>query len=530
VPALHFCDTGQEKRRCINNDGRHPSYLGGAKGAALTYRRRNWLGGRGMIWRGRLATTTATACVVGISAFAASAADLVRKAPILKAPPPVAAYDWTGFYVGANAGVGIAGTTVTDPSNRIGDRHGDTDDLYGSGFSGGGQVGFNRQITPNIVVGVEGDIGILSTKRSLCDLDHNCAPAGSGAGIHLTSESDFFSTLRARAGYAWDRVLLYATAGGAWVRVKDSWTNEINDSLLHEKTRTLSGWTAGGGVEAALWGPWTVKVEYLYIDVGTNSFADTAAANGGRFLDFKHQYHVARLGANYRFGSTAVASVPSAAVYQWTGAYLGLNAGVGISGTELTDPSSTLFSGPGDGVDLFKTGFTGGVQAGYNRAIAPNWIVGAEGDLGVLSTKRSFCDLADCGTIAPLTISSKSGFFSTLRARAGYAWDRAVLYATGGAAWVHVTDSWFDLSGGVNGHRFNEHSTTLSGWTVGGGLEAALVGNWTGKIEYLFVDAGTNKVYHVTGDGTFLGFKHEYHVARFGLNYRFGDYPIIAKY
>src|SRR5262249_22788596 len=151
-----------------------------------------------------------------------------------------------------------------------------------------------------------------------------------------------------------------------------------------------------------------------------------------------------------------------------------LNGGVGISGTTVSNAqefNNGFF-------DMYDAGFTGGGQVGYNWQAAPNWIIGVEGDIGILDTSRSFCGInQNCSSTTVTTVfKSESDFLSTLRARAGYAWERALLYVTGGAAWVNVTDSWTDQG------TINKRSRTLSGWTVGGGLEAALWGNWTGKV------------------------------------------------
>jgi outer membrane immunogenic protein len=206
-------------------------------------------------------------------------------------------YSWTGFYIGLNAGVGVSGTTVANAEQF----NNGFFDMYDVGFTGGGQVGFNWQAAPSWIVGIEGDIGFLNTSRRFCVINNNCGSAAAFT-IH-TSEADFVSTLRARAGFvAWQRGLLYVTGGAAWVRVKNSWTDQ---GTVNQKSTTLSGWTAGGGLEAAVAGNWTVKAEYLYIDVGSHSVADADGNTDPDFLpfDYKHRFHLARLGLNYRFGN-----------------------------------------------------------------------------------------------------------------------------------------------------------------------------------------------------------------------------------
>lgn len=242
--------------------------------------------------------TAATVILAAVMATgAASAADLaVRYNALPPGPPPPLTYNWAGFYVGVNAGVGVATTHLTtDPSDIIGNGNGDSTDNATAGFTGGGQIGFNLQFAPNWVLGLEGDIGILSTNKTNCDID-DCTR---GDFLNFTSKSDFLVTLRPRFGYAWDRSLLYMTGGGAWVRVNDSWTDFVPAGVNSGST-TLDGWTVGGGLETALLQNVTLKAEYLFVDVGTNQVVD--GDGDGSFIDFRHQYHVFRLGLNYRFG------------------------------------------------------------------------------------------------------------------------------------------------------------------------------------------------------------------------------------
>jgi outer membrane immunogenic protein len=169
-------------------------------------------------------------------------------------------------------------------------------------------------------------------------------------------------------------------------------------------------------------------------------------------------------------------------------------------------------------VDKYS-GFTGGFQVGYNWQIAPNWLFGVEGDIGYLGTRRSALDATDPG----LRTIVKSDFYSTIRPRFGYASDRSLLYATGGIAFVRIKDS-FDCCTPLD-FDHTEKSVTKTGWTVGGGFETALAANWTAKVEYLFIDAGKiNVVQTDNGPGTAdtMQFKHQFHVIKFGLNYKFG--------
>jgi outer membrane immunogenic protein len=182
-----------------------------------------------------------------------------------------------------------------------------------------------------------------------------------------------------------------------------------------------------------------------------------------------------------------IAAVP---VFTWSGFYVGVNAGYGwITSDRLYDPLFGYVGGNNDG------GFVGGGQVGYNYQIG-SFVVGLEGDL-------QYADLGDrfrFNTVTGLYEKDNSDdWFGTVRARAGVAFDRALVYATGGFA-------------------FADDNT---GWTVGGGLEYAFTNNLSAKIEGLYVNVENDNRFRagVVGDDN-----TEFGVVRAGLNYRFGTY------
>jgi outer membrane immunogenic protein len=218
----------------------------------------------------------------------------------------------------------------------------------------------------------------------------------------------------------------------------------------------------------------------------------------------------------------------AAPAYDWSGFYLGVNlGGAAVGGDLTTDQSNNI--GPGSD-QHFAAGVTGGVQGGYNWQVAPSWVLGIEGDFNGLSNKSSFCDINDC--FAPndfLIFTTRTNWLSTVRGRVGYAWDRSMLYVTGGVAFADVRDSFnfFSTTDIASNHQ------TRSGYAVGGGLETALMPNLTLKAEYLFADVGKDRVFLNPGDGFgFVDFQHKYQIGRIGLNYRFGGFgaPVVAKY
>jgi len=196
---------------------------------------------------------------------AASAADMPARS-YTKAPPLVQIYNWTGFYAGVNAGGGW-----TTSGNA-------------SGFVGGAQIGYNWQ-TPGspLVLGIEGDFQGTSIRRS------------SNIGAY-TAEAKVpaFGTIRGRIGFAFDRTLIYGTGGWAFSDTKASLSGpggSISDS------KWGSGYTLGGGMEYAFAGPWTAKLEYLYVHAPSVDL--TLAGVGVSTGDYN--YNVVRAGLNYRF-------------------------------------------------------------------------------------------------------------------------------------------------------------------------------------------------------------------------------------
>lgn len=217
----------------------------------------------------------------------------------------------------------------------------------------------------------------------------------------------------------------------------------------------------------------------------------------------------------------------AAPYYNWTGFYIGGNVGgVAAGGRVATDPTNAIGSGNGDQNDIFKSGVTGGAQVGYNWQASPNWVLGIEGDFNWLGSSRSTCDINDCNSNNPLIFTAKTDYLATVRGRIGYAWDRSLLYVTGGLAIAGVNDSFTNYSL----TEIDSHKATKTGYVVGGGIETALwASNWTVKAEYLYANVGANRVFTAAGDG-YLDFTHEYHVGRLGLNYRFGGSPVVANY
>jgi outer membrane immunogenic protein len=187
-----------------------------------------------------------------------------------------------------------------------------------------------------------------------------------------------------------------------------------------------------------------------------------------------------------------------APAYNWSGFYLGVNGGGGW-GHSYWDTST-------DRVGL-SGGLVGGT-AGYNYQFQNNFVLGLEGDMDWAHLNGT-----NSSVNCPAGCSTSDTWLSTVRGRAGYAFGGVMPYVTGGLAVGDIRASTPGFPGA---------SDTNAGWTVGGGVEFALPGNWTAKAEYLHVDLGNfNCGANCNGMPTDNVSMHD-NLVRAGVNYRFG--------
>jgi outer membrane immunogenic protein len=240
--------------------------------------------------------------------------------------------------------------------------------------------------------------------------------------------------------------------------------------------------------------------------------------------------HAADLGRPppYKAPPPVVAPVP---IFTWTGCYLGGHVGWGWGRKTASAPELA----PGVSVSGDTSGFLGGGQVGCNYQLAPNWVIGIEGDGSAADIKG---DVTDTVSGITGTAHARTDWIASATGRLGWAWDRWLIFAKGGAAWAGDKYS-ADIP------TLFEHldaSETRSGWTVGGGVEWAFWYNWSAKLEYDFYDFGTRSV---TFTGTIgptsvpevvpgIDVKQTISAVKFGINYRFdwgkGKAPVVARY
>ena len=239
----------------------------------------------------------ATAAFLGL-ATTAFAADMPMAAPYTKAPVfAPAVFSWTGCYIGVEGGGNWGQSQQTA---RTGPATGApiTGNFNLSGGIVGGTFGCNYQFS-NVVLGIENDYSWTNKQGAA----QNLAPFT--PGFASSTREKWVDTLRARAGFAIDRVMIYGTAGAAFAGTDVTVSNPAFGAVTNSQTRT--GWTAGlGGEWAALvdsWGAVTFKLEYLHADFGTKQYFAAPTALGPATVvarDVKLTDDMVRAGVNVK--------------------------------------------------------------------------------------------------------------------------------------------------------------------------------------------------------------------------------------
>jgi outer membrane immunogenic protein len=227
---------------------------------------------------------SSVAALLAMTSSGAFAADL----PIRKAPPPlpIPIYNWTGFYIGGNAGGVWETGTISD--NFFGTSFSNSR----SGFIGGGQIGYNWQVSPQWVLGVEW----MFDGTSISSDTGNVVGLG-GTLISANEKANWLTTVTGRVGYAANNWLFYAKGGGGWVHDTATLT-DITDGISFSASDTRGGWVAGGGIEYGFTPNWTVRVDYQHLgleDVTRGGFFVNDAVTLSRHFD------MVTAGVNYKF-------------------------------------------------------------------------------------------------------------------------------------------------------------------------------------------------------------------------------------
>lgn len=217
---------------------------------------------------------------------------------------------------------------------------------------------------------------------------------------------------------------------------------------------------------------------------------------------------VALIGLASLAGAAAAADLPRPApyvpppapvyvpTYNWTGFYVGINGGGAFGRSSWNSTGGFNISG----------GEVGGT-VGYNYQFGSRAVVGIEGDMDWADISGTTTNLCAPGC------KTSDTWLSTVRGRLGYAADRFMPFVTGGAAFGDIR---------ATVPPFATTSATNAGWTIGGGLEAALAPNWTAKVEYLYVDLGNFNCGLNCGAGLVTdNVSFHTNLLRAGVNYKF---------
>lgn len=194
---------------------------------------------------------TLIALAFALSASTAMAADAVYNEP--PATPSVVApvfFSWSGPYAGIQGGAGWTKARLSDGDT--------TENQKLNGGLLGGFIGYQTQFENNLVLGIEGDLDYNWNKKTI-----SAGPAS------LEYGTDLAGSVRARLGYAYDRTLIYTTAGWATTRGYEKYEGPGFSEKVKE---TINGWTVGAGVEQAFTDNLFGRLEYRYNDYGKKTF------------------------------------------------------------------------------------------------------------------------------------------------------------------------------------------------------------------------------------------------------------------
>src|SRR5262245_59332348 len=286
------------------------------------------------------------AVVAAVSSVAltaiASAADMPAKAP--PASPAVAPYNWTGFYVGGNAGWSWSKQDHTGIQN---DSLVFADSTHPNDFMGGVQGGYNWQVTPNWILGIEADFqgSVQNASGNPVQANNSFSffgigppfvpPFGFSTGFFFNNFAEtathnssllWTNTVRGRIGYAIrPDIMLYGTGGLAYGRLKESvsiaatnsqtftaffpffvpnqpiFSTSASQSFTKSATSKI-GWTAGAGIEGYVPNTrMTWKIEYLHMDLGTLHYSFSDETFGLVEVSTHLTNNLVRVGLNYQF-------------------------------------------------------------------------------------------------------------------------------------------------------------------------------------------------------------------------------------
>ncbi len=470
-------------------------------------------------------------------------AEFRRGIPAYQAPK--ANYDWSGFYIGGHVDYswsrvsGSAINTATGAASALPDSNTNV-------WHGGIQLGFDYMLPARVVLGVAADVSSGGSKTTTI-----ADASGTSANRITVFDSE---SVRGRLGYAFDKVLIYATGGWAWSNnqsVRTQLTGALNNATAGTDEAVnfyLGGWTAGGGVAVAVAQNWNAFAEYRH-----TSFAPSTMTLPFSLISIRSTSDVSavELGVSYKFnwglspdtGFATVAQLTQAprapmpalvykspaasSTYDWTGFYVGGDSGYG---RETTNGTLTTAAGaPLAPYSYDVSGPLAGVFAGGNYQFN-RFVIGAEGDWQwsrLTGNNQALAPIGAAGAFpaGPFTISTTTKDYGSIRARFGFAYDRFLAFGTAGWAWGNPSTS-YALTGAA---PFVTNGGNSNGWTTGAGVEYGLADNMLGRIEYRYTNLATSSFVSVATNSANGSNRVPISDLRFGIAYRFSGGPVAKN-
>lgn len=396
------------------------------------------------------------------------------------APRPAASSgpaNWSGVYFGLHAGHKRMHTSHTDIFVGI-LNYQDRVSIYDAW--GGGLAGFNIQYF-KLVLGLELDFGL----GNLDGFDNQ--------GL-VVSKLRWDAHIRARIGYAFDKYLVFMTTGVALAQLQQHTLFDVAPG-----SGMFTGYTIGAGFDIMLTPNFIFRAEYLLSRFETQTIIHV---DSGAIFDTELTTNTVRAAIIYKYensGFGAPAGLPRSNV-QWSGPYVGAFAGYQTFKPHLE--SGAVID------DFTARDFAGGLLFGANYQ-AGNWVFGAEADVGWSSAKVRQFSACLC-----YEIETKAVIETHWRARLGYAFDRYLAFVTAGLAVGHFEQNAIGLALKRRAH---------AGFTLGGGLDAAITDNLFARIEYLYTEYGLQNYNYYPADplGPMADSSYRTQIWRGAVIYRF---------
>ena len=470
----------------------------------------------------------------------AMAAELGRAIPAYHAPAPN--YDWTGFYVGVHVDGRWSNTSGSTVNTATGTGSASADGTI-SQWGGGIQLGFDYMMPSRVVIGAAADMSSGGTKTTT-------TADAFGTSANRATVFDI-ETVHGRLGYAADNVLFYATGGWTWSNdqfVRTQLTGALNNATAgtdEAVNQYLGGWTAGAGIAYAFAQDWNVFAEYRYTRFGSSAISLPFSQ---LIMNSTTGVNAIEFGVNYKFNSGAPAGAaappayapapapalvykppPARYAYDWTGFYLGSDGGYGWA-----MPKGTLADAAGVPLTPYSYGVNGplaGLLVGGNYQF-DKFVVGVEGDWqwsNLTGNSQTLAPLAAAGSFpsGPFTISTTVKGYASIRLRLGVAFDRFLIFGTGGWAWGNPSTS-YALTGAV---PLVTNGGSSKGWATGAGAEYAFTENVFGRIEYRYTNLAISSFVDIASNAAQADTNFPISDVRAGIAYKFGGTdPILANF